>query len=581
MRSLSDRRSTPGGELSPIARGTALAASLLFTMAIWAGTAAAVTLPGGPLSVSVATLGQCQSSYPGVAGNFYPGSAAVGDCGFFIGFPEAGNPAFLQKKVFGFQGVRGPGLTWQYTAVHQGVVSGAGTPSDPYQLVTSFKISDPAQAGKNDYALIEDTTRYVSGEPQFSSTFDVENVTGEPVAGLSTAPATPLKFHAIYAGDLLSGGDGDFATGVLSPGPPREIGGANEATGVFGGFLEAPPPAPQWSNYQSGCWDVVPEVQGRCPTTSPADGGIWAAVRAAGGEAPVFNDDVDPNPVDDGAGVSWDDHLGKALKPGEHARYTIFNRAQIPSALAVQPATQTHTVEQTATVLLTGADNTGVPYGNRRVVYSIGPSNPKSGSVLTNPAGVARIEYVGTAAGSDTVQVYLDLGGSGSQTRSDPASTAQVTWTAATPAPSGRYRLLSVHAGAGGTVRIVLVPLQDGTARAEVSEPTTALSRSPAPRAKRGRCKRGQLLIGHRCRPLMTVSGRASASGQAGRALRLTVRPSRKLTEALARGRSIRLTTKLTYRSRLGGEATAQALRLTVRGSTKHRRSPAPQPRHR
>ena len=574
MPSRSDRRARA------IGRGVALASIPLFTFAFCPAATAAVTLPGGPLSVSVATLGQCQSSYPGVGGNFYPGSAAVGDCGFFMGFPEAGNPAFLQKKVFGFQGVRGPGLAWQYTAVHQGAVSGSGTPSDPYELLTSFKVSDPAQPAKNDYALIEDTTRYVNGEAQFSSTFDVENVTGESVPGLSTAPPAPLKFHAIYAGDLLTG-EGGFGTGVLSLGPPREIGGADEALGTFDGFAEAPPPAPPWSNYQAGCWDVVPEVEGRCPATSPADGGIWAAVRAAGGEAPVFNDDVDPNAVDDGAGVSWDDHLGKALKPGEHARYTILSRAQIPSALAVAPATQTHAVEQTATVLLTAADNAGAPYGNRRIVYSIGPANPKSGSVLTDPAGVAKIEYVGTAAGSDTVQTYLDLGGSGSQTRRDPAATAQVTWTDAAPTPSGRYRLLGIHASAGGAVTIALVPLQDGTARAEVAEPTAALSRIPQPRAKRGRCKRGQILIGHRCRPLMTVSGRASANAHAGRTLRLTVKPSRRLTDALAKGRSVRLTTKLTYRSALGGKTTAQKLRLTVRGATKHGRSPAPLPRRR
>jgi hypothetical protein len=574
MPSRSDKRARA------IGRGLSLASISLFTMAACAARTAALTLPGGPLSVSVATLGQCQSSYPGVGGNFYPAGASAGDCGFFLGFPEAGNPAFLQQKVFGFQGVRGPGLAWQYTAVHQGAVSGSGTPADPYQLLTSFKVSDPTQATKNDYALIEETTRYVDGEAQFSSTFDVENVTGESVPGLSTAPPTPLRFHAIYAGDLLSGG-GEFASGVLSPGPPRVIGGADEAIGAFGGFVEAPLPAPQWSNYQSGCWDAVPEVEGSCPATSPADGGIWAAVRGAGGEAPVFNDDVDPNPLDDGAGVSWDDHLGKALKPGEHARYTILSRAEIPSALAVAPATQTHAVEQTATVRLTATDTAGAPYANRRIVYSIGPANPKSGSVLTDPGGVAKIEYVGTAAGSDTVQTYLDLGGSGSQTHSDPAATVQVTWTDAAPTPSGRYRLLGVHASAAGAVRISLVPLQDGTARAEVAEPTAALSRIPQPRAKRGRCKRGQILLGHRCRPLMTVSGRASANAHAGRALTLTVKPSRGLSEALAKGRGIRLTTKLTYRSALGGKATAQTIQLTVRGARQRGRSPAPLPRRR
>jgi hypothetical protein len=545
-----------------IARGAALATGLLLTMAICAGASATVTLPGGPLSVSVATLGQCQSSYPGVGNDFYPASGAVGDCGFFMGFPEAGNPAFVQKKVFGFQGVQGPGLTWQYIAVGQGAVTGAGTPSDPYQLVTTFKISDPAKAEKNDYALIEDTTRYVNGEPQFSSTFDVENVTGESIPGLSAAPPAPLKFHAIYAGDLLSG-DSDFGTGVLSAGPPREIGGANEATGVFGGFVEAPPPSPPWSDYQSGCWDAVPEVEGRCPTTSPADGGVWAAVRAAGGEAPVFNDDIDPNPVDDAAGVSWDDHLGKALKPGEHALYTIIDRAQVPSALSVQPATQTRTVEQTATVLIRATDNTGAPYSNRRLVYTIGPANPKSGSVLTDPSGVATIGYAGTAAGQDTVQMYLDLGGSGSQTHGDPASAVQVTWIAAAPAPSGRYRLQSAHASARGAVTIVLVPFQDGTGTVEVTVPTATISRNATVAKKK--CKNSQVRIKGKCRPKTSLSGKVSAAGKAGVPLRLTVEPSSRVGKALAQGKKVRLAAKLTYESALGGPPTVNVHHFTVK----------------
>lgn len=557
------------GAARSFACGAALAIGLLLPIVICTGASATVTLPGGPLSVSVAALGQCQSSYPGVGNDFYPAGGAVGDCGFFMGFPEAGNPAFVQKKVFGFPGVRGPRLTWQYTAVGQGAVTGAGTPSDPYQVVTTFKIGDPAKAEKNDYALIEDTTRYVNGEPQFSSTFDVENVTGESVPGLSTAPSAPLKFHAIYAGDLLTG-DGDLGAGVLSAGPPREIGGASEATGVFGGFVEAPPPSPPWSDYQSGCWDVMPEVEGRCPTTSPADGGVWAAVRAAGDEAPVFNDEIDPNPLDDAVGVSWDDHLGKALKPGEHALYTIIDRAQVPSALSGQPATQTRTVEQTATVLVRATDNTGAPYSNRRLVYAIGPANPKSGSVLTDPSGVATIGYAGTAAGQDTVQMYLDLGGSGSQAPSDPASAVQVTWLAAAPAASGRYRLQGAHASAKGAVTIVLVPLQDGTGTVEVTVPTATISRNA--RIAKKKCKNSQVRIKGKCRPKTTLSGKVSAAGKSGVPLRLTVKPSSIVSKALAKGKKVQLAANLTYKSALGGAPAVNVYRFTVKLSKERKK---------
>jgi hypothetical protein len=555
-----------------IARG-AIVAGCLMAMAICAGAAAAVTLPGGPLTVSVAELGQCQSAYASTGNNFFPASGAVGDCGFFMGFPEAGNPAFLQKRVFGFLGLQGPRLASQYTAVSQGAVTGTGSPADPYQLITIFKVSDATKAGNNDYALVEDTTRYVNGEPQFTSTFDVENVTGESIPGLSTAPSAPLKFHAIYAGDLLTG-DSDFGVGVLLAGPPREIGGANAATGVFGGFVEAPPPSPPWSSFQAGCWDAVPEIEGRCPTTSPADGGIWAAVRGASSQAPVFNSDIDPNLIDNAAGVSWDDHLDKALKPGEHATYTIINRAQIPSALAVQPATQTRTVGQIATVLVTATDNTGTPYANRPIVYAIGTANPKSGSVLTNSSGVATISYVGTAAGLDTAQVFLDLPGSGARAGRDPASTAQITWAPALPTPrtpNSGYRVQSIHANPDGTITIVFVPVQDGRATLEVTVPTATISRKAAITAKKKRCKRNQIRIKGKCRPKTTVSGKVTASGRAGVTLKLSVKASSKVKRALKKGKKVQLTAKLTYKSKLGGKPTTQTFHVTVKPKKKKR----------
>jgi hypothetical protein len=550
------------------------AAGLLLAMAICASVAAAVTLPGGPLAVSVGPLGQCQSSYPGRGNNFYPASGSIGDCGFFMGFPEAGNPAPLQKKVFGFQGIQGPGLTQQYTTVGQSAVTGTGTATDPYQEVTTFKVSDTTKAEKNDYALIEDTTRYVDGEPQFTSTFDVQNVTGEAIPGLSTAPSTPLKFHAIYAGDVLTG-DSDFGSGVLLAGPPREIGGENEAMGVFGAFVEAPPPSPPWSDYQAGCWDVVPETEGRCPTTSASDGGIWAAVRAGAGEAPVFNDDIDPNTIDIGAGVSWDDHLNKALKPGEHAIYTVVNRAQIPAGLVVGPSTQTRAVGQTATVLVTATDNTGAPYANRPIVYSAGATNPKSGSVLTNLAGVATISYVGTAAGLDTMQMFLDLPATGLQAPQDPASSAQITWSAAAPTKptaNGGYRVHSIHANSDGTITIVFVPMQSGTATFEVTVPTATVSRRQAIAAKRKTCKRNQVRLKGRCRPKTTISGRVSAKGKAGVTLKLTVRPSRAVTRALKKGKKVQLTAKLTYKSALSGKPVAQTFHVTVKPANKNKK---------
>jgi hypothetical protein len=538
-----------------------------------AANAAPVTLPGSPLSVSIGPLGQCQSSNPGLPNDFYPPTGTLGDCGFFLGFVESGNPAFLAKRVFGFEGTRGPGLSAQYTPVSQGAVTGSGSTSDPYTLVTAYSVSDPTKPHEGDDALVRQTTTYVNGEGQFTSTFDVENVTGQaPFSGLSPAPATPLRFHAIYAGDLAIGG-GAFATGLLLAGPPRLVGGQVEAAGAIGGFAEAPAPSPPWASYAAGCWNVVPEAAG-CPATTAGDGGIWAAVRAAGGEGPVFDDVVDPNALDAGAGVSWDDHLNKPLKAGEHATYTIVNRASIPRPLTVAPAAQTLAVGQLATVLVTATDTTGAPYANRPIVYTIGNATPKTGSVVTGPTGVATISYTGTALGVDTLRMFLDLSSSGEATASDPTATAQVVWGEASRGASSRFSLRSLRVTRDGKVTIVFVPRQEGAARVEVTVPTASVALNST-RARRGlKCRRGEIALGARCRPRTAVSGKVTARARGGAALKLVIGPSRSLAAALARGRKIALTVRIGYRSRLGGKPTNENFKLVVRGRRPTHRHP-------
>ncbi len=549
---------------------TVLAAALL-TLAPAAASAeeAAVTLPGSPLSVSVGPLGQCQSSYTGLGNDFYPPSGALGDCGFFLGFPESGNPSALQKKVYGFEGVRGPRLASRYTPVGRSAPTGTGAHADPYEQVTRFKVDDPTKPSEGDYALVEETTSYVDGEAQFTSTFDVENVTGQSIAGLSPAPATNLRFHAIYAGDLMTGG-GELGTGVLA-GPPRLVGAQNETLGVLGGLAEAPSPSPPWTNYEAGCWNAVPEPAGRCPATSLADGGIWAAVADASAEAPVFDDVVDPSPIDDGVGVSWDDHIDSPLKPGEHAVYSIVNRADIPARLSVAPAAQTFTVGQTAAVSVVATDNAGLPYSNRPIVYTIGSTNPKGGSVLTNQAGVATISYTGTVAGPDTIEAFLDLAGSGQSAPRDPVGAAVVTWTMpARTLANSAFALRSLHVGRDGVITVELVPTQDGTATIAVTVPTAAIARNPSV-AKRRKCKRGELALDGRCRPKTSRSGKITANGKAGRTLKLTVGPSAAVRRALAEGRSVKLTAKLVYRSKLGGAPAVRTFHMTVAQSRKRR----------
>ena len=530
-----------------------------------AGADGSVTLPGAPLEVSVGSLGECQSSYPNVGTNFYPPSSTVGDCGFFLAFPTSGSeqPNSLKGTVFGFSGTAGPGVPSdgegaEYTFIEQGAATGSGTSADPYKEITKYKVS----AGGKDYAVITDTTTYVNGEPQFTSTYTVENTTGK---GGTNAPPAPLYFHAIVAGDLFVADD-DHGTGVFLGGPPKFIGGQNPHTGTLGGFIEA---TPAWTNYQEGYWNG-PDV---FETEFAEDHGIWNAVRTAAGASTVFNDTIDPSLIDNGAGVSWDEHLTSGLKAGESASYSIVNRSQIPTALGVQPVTQSHTVGQTATITVTATDNVGTPYAGRSLVYSIGGANPKSGSVTTNSAGVATISYVGTNAGLDTMQMFLDLAGTGSQTGLDPSSAAQITWTPAPPTPNSTYTIQSIHANPNGTVTITFVPTQAGAATVVVTVPTASIASRGAVAATSKRCKKGQIKIKGKCRPKTTVSGKTTGKGTAGVPLKLTVKPSSKLKAKLAQGKTVHLTATLTYKSSLGGAPTVKTFHITVKGKKpKHKK---------
>jgi hypothetical protein len=563
---------------SPSRRVYALLGALAALLAIGFGPTAAsagadgtVTLPGSPLVVSVGSLGECQSSYPNVGVNFFPPEGTLGDCGFFLAFPSSpvGQPKPLQSKIYGFEGSAGPIITGAtggalYTAISQAPATGSGTAGDPYTEVTTFKVTDSGTS--EDYALITVTTTYVNGEAQFTSTYDVQNITGtSPTSVLKPAPSATLYFHAIAAGDLYVAND-DHGTGVVLGGPPRFVGGQNPHTGTLGGFIEVP--SSPWSNWQEGYWNGPEAFE----TVIAEDKGIWNAVRTSATASSVFNDTIDPNLIDNGAGVSWDQFLTEGLAPSKHATFSIINRAQVPTTLGVQPVNQTHTVGQTSTITVTATDNVGTPYAGRSLVYSISGANPKSGSVTTNAAGIATLSYVGTNPGLDTMQMFLDLAGTGIKAPQDPASSAQITWLPAPPTPNSSYKVQSIKANSDGTITIVFVPTQGGTATLEVTVPTGTIARKEAIAARRHRakkCKRGQIKIKGKCRPKTTVSGRVSATGVAGVPLTLTVAPSGNVRKALLKGKNVRLTATLTYTSALGGAPTVQVFHVTVKGKRK------------
>jgi hypothetical protein len=513
-------------------------------------TEPSVVIPGAPMSVYIGQRGQCQSSYlvaGTVDGNFFPGGSPydfspVADCGFFLAFPKegAGQPTALKEQTFGFEGIAGPHGLSLYTPVSQSPVTGSGTAESPYTETTVFEVVD--SEGNHD-ALVTETTTYVNGAPQFTSTFDVKNLT-----------KVKLYFRAMYAGDLFVNGS-DLGTGVYLAGPPRFIGGQNTNSGILGGFLEAPAPALPWSSFQE-----LPYPN------------VWETIQTTVGEPHAFNETVEANEVDNAAGVEWDQLRTTGLEAKQEQAFTIINRTQVPNGLQVSPASQTLVQGQTETVTVTALDTGGQAYTGKSVRYTVAGANSQTGSVTLNSAGQAQISYVGTNAGADTIQMYVDLGSSNTQTPNDPAGTATVTFTPLPPAPNSSYTIQSVKANSDGTVTITFVPTQAGTASVSVTVPTGTIARNEASVAKRAKkCKKGQIKLKGKCRPATTLSGTVTATGAAGVPLTLTVKPSAKVKAALKKGKTVHLTATLTYTSALGGTPTVKTYVITVKGKKQHK----------
>lgn len=197
-------------------------------------------------------------------------------------------------------------------------------------------------------------------------------------------------------------------------------------------------------------------------------------------------------------------------------------------------------------------------------------------NIATIGYGYSEIPRLAVAADGQGWLTFKDAGGLEVADLSalpvPPQPQVVTTTPTPTPPPTSSYTIKSITENSNGTVTIVFVPTEGGTADLEVTVPTASIARNEAIIAKRKakKCKSSQIKLKGKCQPKTTVSGKISATGVAGVPLTLTVKPSGKISNALKKGKTVHLTATLTYRSARGGLPTVETFHLTVKGKKPH-----------
>jgi hypothetical protein len=231
---------------------------------------------------------------------------------------------------------------------------------------------------------------------------------------------TPLLVRAYEVANLYVAGN-DAGVGYLDPGPPRQLGGINEAAGSSGRLVEVTP----WSAFQEGRYGDVFAVAG-----NPSQ--------------PGFNNTTDPTLLDNGAGVQW--NVAALPQPGSQTFQVIWRfRRFLPLTLALTAATKAQGQIATATVTARNSDGNAAP--GRSVLYAITGANPGAGALTTGADGTATIAWAGANLGTDTLTAFIDTNGNGVRDADEPVQTADVTWKPPPPPVPGKSVVAKVVSG--------------------------------------------------------------------------------------------------------------------------------------
>jgi hypothetical protein len=457
-------------------------------------------------------VGNLQANVAPIASNvFFPPSSDAGNAGLFIGFPvDTGpGPAIAAGTTYG-------PVNSSFTAVSQGAVSGSGTQASPFTQVTTYKV---VGSDTKDYLAVTQMIQYVNGTSQFSVTYGIQNVTNS-AAGPG---ALPLRFRVSEAADTYIAGD-DRGIGYFSAGPPRFVGGFNPNAGSAGGILETG--TPLWSHYQEDVYSTIFSTAG-----SPSGAG--------------FNDSVNPNLIDNGVGVEWDDHYnaGSELAAGQTATYALTWKFGIGGLfqLTLTPTSASATTGQTVPFTATLKDFNGHPVNNGQLHYAVAGANPSSGTATTNSAGQAVLSLSGGNPGNDGLLAFADLNGNGTRDPGEPLAAATIAWT--------QFSVPTTKAAADGKIKITATAPEAGAFTANVTFEKNA---------------KGQVVAGQA--PTPVVYGTATASTTHAGPVTLTVNPTKAARKALKKKHHFSVTIHLSFRSsaHLGSSTATKDFKIKV-----------------
>jgi hypothetical protein len=344
----------------------------------------AAQIDGDPLVISSDDGGRIGVAYKGAPRTEFC-CDTVGDDGVVR---TASSSGFVVVAIAPNGGVRRFGARFgNVTVSSPPVVTGTG----PFALTTVWQGNS---ANGSPLVGIRQELIYTGGEEQFRAVYTVQNLSSQP-----------FSFRAATGADLAGGG-ADQGRGLFQAGPPRFAAGFNTGVGSVAGLAELT----SWTHFEEGPF-----------------GGVLSRSVGDPRQGENLLDRVEPNQVDNGIAVQWDQNVGTPLPPNGSASFEVTWRFARPFTLTPQRVDATTGDRVKFDVSLISP--AGVPQDAAKIRWAQSGTNSASGDAETRSTGKTSFEVIGANPGTDTITAYADLNGNETREPEEPQREATITWT--------------------------------------------------------------------------------------------------------------------------------------------------------